>query len=62
MSIDYLYRLFRLHPPFMLVGDNARQALNAARTLDRWKDLENAGLVRIHSEDDNAPDASFYDT
>lgn len=50
--VKALYRRFRADSPFMLVGENARLALDAARTLDRWEDLENAGYVQIIADND----------
>ncbi len=47
-----LYRKFREHSPFMLVGENARLALDAARTLAEWEQLEQAGLVTIEATPD----------
>lgn len=57
-----LYRKFRKHSPFMLVGENARLALESAKTLARWKELEENGFVKIEKEFDDDPDPSFYDT
>lgn len=62
MSTASLYRDFRRHSPFMLVGHNAEQAIKAARILSRWRELEAAGLVKIEAEPDSDPDPSFYDT
>lgn len=44
------YRKFRQHSPFMVVGHNARMALDAARTLLRFRELEDRGLVRLRCE------------
>lgn len=45
-----LFAQFRAHSPFMLVGHNAAQALSAARTLLRFRELESQGLVRLRTE------------
>lgn len=45
-----LYAKFRVHSPFMLLGHNAEQALAAARTLLRFQELEDQGLVRMRCE------------
>ena len=62
MSIETLYRQFRNHSPFMLVGQNAKITLDAARTFEQWNELESAGFVGIRAEFDPDPDPSFYDT
>lgn len=51
-----LYRKFRLHSPVMLVGRDAELCLSYARTLARFSELEDAGLVRMRSE----PEADNY--
>ena len=56
-----LYRQFRKSSPFMLVGENATQALNAARVIKRWQELEASGDVAISKQFDHDSDASFYD-
>jgi hypothetical protein len=61
-EIERLYRRFRKDSPFMLVGKNAQLALDSAKTLLAFQELESAGLARIISESDESPDASFYDT
>jgi hypothetical protein len=53
------YREFRKRSPFMLVGCNALQALQAARTLARFREYEGACLVRLRSEFDSDADTSF---
>lgn len=62
MVIEELYRKFRHHSPFVLVGQNAKIALDAARTLRKWEELESNDLVKIESKPDDDPDPSFYDT
>lgn len=49
---ERLYRRFRESHPVMLVGHNARLALNLARTVLRWKELEDAGLVKLEAKPD----------
>lgn len=61
-GIRHLYRKFRQHSPFMLVGHNAQQALRAAKIFNRWMELLAKGLVRIWTELDSDADADFYDT
>ncbi len=41
------YKQFRTHSPFMLVGRNAELALNSAKTLLKFRELEAAGKVRM---------------
>lgn len=62
MSIASIYKRFRKDSPFMLVGENAKLALESAKALALWNRLESAGLVRIEVEPEPEPDASFYDT
>jgi len=62
MSTATLYREFRKSSPFMLVGSNAAQSLEAAKTLAQFRKLEAAGLVKIEATPDESPDPSFYDT
>ena len=62
MTITTLYRQFRQHSPFMLVGRNAELALSAARTFGKWEEMEADGLVKIEAHIDHNPDPSFYDT
>jgi hypothetical protein len=61
-AIHELYKRFRKQSPFMLVGENARLALDSAKTLAEFRRLEASGLVKIEAELDQDPDASFYDT
>jgi len=56
-----LYRRFRKSSPFMLVGHMARQALDAAKTLKRFRELESAGLVKLEVEPDYDFDWSDLD-
>jgi hypothetical protein len=44
------YHKFREHSPFMLVGENAAQALRSAKTLIAFRELEEQGKVRIKVE------------
>lgn len=60
--ISAYYRKFRRSGMGGIVGQDASMCLRSARILDRWQDLENAGLVRIRTEFDTNPDPSFYDT
>jgi len=46
----------------MLVGHNAELALESAKILDRWEQMEADGLVKIEAVYDDDPDPSFYDT
>lgn len=52
-----LYKQFRKASPFMLVGHNARLALDSAKTLLRFRELEADGLVRLRCE----PEEEAYD-
>lgn len=45
-----LYLKFRQHSPFMLVGHNAKLAMDSAKTLLEFRQLESAGLVRMRCE------------
>lgn len=45
----------------MLYGFNAKQALQAARTLASWEDSEAQGLVRLRCEIDTDADVSWMD-
>ena len=49
-ELKNLYLKFRKHSPFMLVGHKARLALDAAKTLIRFRELEADGLVRMRCE------------
>lgn len=61
MTITEHYREFRQHSPFMLVGENAKLSLEAARTYETWLELEANELVKIEAHPDYDPDPSFYD-
>ena len=61
MTVHSLYRQFRKTPPFIIVGENALQALNAARVVKRWQELEANGDLAIRMLFDHDSDASFYD-
>ena len=49
-ELKNLYLKFLKHSPFMLVGHKARLALDAAKTLIRFRELEADGLVRMRCE------------
>lgn len=53
-----LYRKFREHSPFMLVGHNARLALQSAKTLVAFQEAESAGLVRLVADPEQE---SYFD-
>lgn len=44
------YRKARARKPFMIAGQDAAASLDAARTILRFRELEQAGLVRIRAE------------
>lgn len=54
------YRKFRQHSPFMLVGRNAELALQSAKTLFRFEQLEAMGKVRLRMEDEQEDYFSVY--
>lgn len=58
-QLQTLYRDFRKHSPFMLVGSNAQQALEAARTILRFRELEDMGYVRLRAQFDDDVDVSW---
>jgi len=58
MELHQLYNQFRKHSPFIAVGRNAELALDAARTLHKWNELESAGLVRLRMEPE---EESYFD-
>jgi len=53
-----LYSKFRANSPFMLVGSNAALALSSAKTLIRFRELEEQGKVRLRAE---AEQDSYFD-
>ena len=57
-----LYRKFRKNMPFMLIGESAKCAIDAAKTVERFYGLGFAGTVKIESVPDYSPDPSFYDS
>lgn len=61
LSTLRLYRKFRSNPPFMLVGYNAIQALEAAKLIEAWNRLESVGLVRLQAEADEDYQWNEYD-
>lgn len=60
-EVKDLYSKFRKNPPFMRVGHNAADALNAARTIARFRELEADGKVRLRVEFDDDCDVSWMD-
>jgi hypothetical protein len=56
-----LYRQFRKSSPFMLVGHMARQALDAAKILKRFRELESKNLVKLEVTPDEDFDWSDLD-
>lgn len=61
-QIRKLYAKFRAHSPFMLVGENAKQALDAAHIYAKFQKLVDQGRVRLNIEREQEPDDSFFDT
>ena len=57
-EIQTLYKRFRQHSPFMLVGRNAELALESAKTLAVFRALEDQGLVRIEAHPE---EESYFD-
>lgn len=45
-----MYAKCRKHKPLMLVGSDAACSLDAARTILAFREMENAGLVRMRAE------------
>ena len=52
------YSKFKANKPFMLEGRDSEMSLRAAKTLLKWEELENRGLVRIKAEDE---EESYFD-
>lgn len=56
-----LYRRFRKAGIGGIVGQDAANCLDAARTVMEWEEVESAGLVRIESRPDDSYDPTDED-
>jgi len=59
-KIATTYRKFRSNPPFIRVGHSAEDALDAARTVVKFSELKDAGMVRIMAEPEDESYFSVY--